>query len=144
MFLHSYDIKYSYLTQVNCIKLYGFKYSYLILIIFKEIYLTHKWSEPGSNDNKMRTLHLSELKPHHQTQFCVVTMTLILGGSYPPAEDAVNIFKALLTGQLYFLCKCFITSVVLSFPEMKMFLSTNFSYKECYLYLLNAQPILRR
>ena len=39
-FIHGYmiNIKHSYLIQITHTKLYGFKYAYLILIIYKQFY----------------------------------------------------------------------------------------------------------
>ena len=59
-------------------QLYDFKYSYLILITYKQFYLIHRWdpnkhyhSRSESNDNKNVTtlLRAPELEPYHQMQF---------------------------------------------------------------------------
>ena len=48
IFLFAYNhlivyIKYSFIILLIFIQLYGFKYFYSIQIIFKQIYLTHRW-----------------------------------------------------------------------------------------------------
>ena len=76
-------IKYSNQIQTIFTLLYSFKYSYLMLIIFKQIYLTHRWdhkntipgqSRAGSNGNE-GVLHIPrapELEPHYQMLLSII------------------------------------------------------------------------
>ena len=52
-------------------KPYGFKYSYLILMIFKQIYLTHRW-DPNRYYLSGSMKNAPELESQHGMQFSVI------------------------------------------------------------------------
>ena len=76
-------------------------------MIYKQIYLTHRWDPKTYNDlesewtrrvmamrGKSTIPRSPELKPYHQMQFNVILWTPLLGD-----QPTVNIFYVQLTGQ---------------------------------------------
>ena len=69
-----------FLIQIIWIHLYGFRYSYLILIIFKQINWTHRWTLTGTTvlcpcgpwSNDATFSKAPKLEPHYWIQFSLI------------------------------------------------------------------------